>query len=119
MTWLGRRIGGRGEEDTGWSMGAVDAPTPAPNPGYPSTSCRDPPRSTPTFPVPTLVPTGTHDLSVVCLVGKEDGPYPWSGQSDRIRPPILPAVSGGHCNASASLSDGVIHPRVCRGRPLS
>ena len=28
-------------------------------------------------------------------------------------------MSGGHCNASASLSDGVIHSRVCRGRVLS
>ena len=32
---------------------------------------------------------------------------------------MLPAVSGDHCNASASLSDGVIHPSVCRGRPFS
>ena len=29
------------------------------------------------------------------------------------------AVSGDHCNASASLSDGVIHWRVCRGLVLS
>jgi hypothetical protein len=29
------------------------------------------------------------------------------------------AVSGGHRNASSSACDGVFHPRVCRGRPLS
>ncbi len=34
-------------------------------------------------------------------------------------PPISAANSGGHCNASASLSDGVIQSRVCRGRVFS
>ena len=34
-------------------------------------------------------------------------------------PYIMPVNSGGHRNVSASLSDGVIQPRVCRGRPLS
>ena len=34
-------------------------------------------------------------------------------------PPISAVNSGGHCNASASLSDGVIQLRVCRGRVLS
>jgi len=29
-----------------------------------------------------------------------------------LQPPISAVVSGGHCNASASLSDGVIPPRV-------
>ena len=29
------------------------------------------------------------------------------------------AVSGGQRNASASASEGVLKPRVCRGRPLS
>src|SRR5665647_2717057 len=33
--------------------------------------------------------------------------------------PVLPAGSGGQCNTSASASDGVWNPRVCRGRPLS
>ena len=33
--------------------------------------------------------------------------------------PHIAAMSGGHCNASASLSDYVIHPRVCRGLVLS
>jgi len=32
---------------------------------------------------------------------------------------IAGAISGGDCNASASLSDGVNQPRVCRGLPLS
>jgi len=36
-----------------------------------------------------------------------------------LQPPISAVISGGHCNASASLSDGVIPPRVCRGRVFS
>ncbi len=31
----------------------------------------------------------------------------------------MPAVSGGHCNASASFCDGAIHPSVCLGLELS
>jgi len=34
-------------------------------------------------------------------------------------PPISAVISGGHRNVSASLSDGVIQLRVCRGRVLS
>ena len=34
-------------------------------------------------------------------------------------PHISAAISGGHCNVSASLSDGVIQLSVCRGRVLS
>ncbi len=33
-------------------------------------------------------------------------------------PPISAVDSRGNCSASASFSDGVIHSRVCRGRPL-
>ena len=33
--------------------------------------------------------------------------------------PIAPLVSGGQRNAWSSTCDGVLHPRVCRGRPLS
>ena len=38
---------------------------------------------------------------------------------DRGDPPRSAAGSRGHCNTSASFSDGVIPLRVCRGRPLS
>ena len=44
-----------------------------------------------------------------------------SESSSRYRssPPVSAAGSRGHCNTSASFSDGVIPSRVCRGRPLS
>ncbi len=47
-------------------------------------------------------------------LGTDGGPD-WNEARERI----LPAVSGGHCNASASFSDGVIQGRVCRGLLLS
>ena len=40
---------------------------------------------------------------------------------DRIssdQPPISAVASKGHCNTSASFSEGDIPWRVCRGRPL-
>jgi hypothetical protein len=33
--------------------------------------------------------------------------------------PLMPAGSGGQRNTSTSACDGVLKPRVCRGRPLS
>ncbi len=60
---------------------------------------------------------GPHTLLVSTAAGRHRTlTQPCRG---RRRPPILPVISGGHCNVSASLSDGVIQLRVCRGRVLS
>ena len=36
-----------------------------------------------------------------------------------VRRPLMPAGSGDQRNTSANACDGVLKPRVCRGRPLS
>ncbi len=62
----------------------------------------------PVIAVASLTPAATHHNSQA-----ETDPH------IQQKSPICAAMSGGHCNASASLSDGLIHLRVCRGLVLS